>query len=295
MRGSLNRLFVPLRGREQLGFNVLLSVLAVAISTGVIALLDLFAESSSLGIVYLLAVVVTAVMAGRVYAIGVSLASVVLFDYLFIRAGRTFSFGHGQWITLAVFLGVAVVITDLAASRERIISAQDVERRRLERNLHDGAQQHIVTLALRADGVGAALPPELGDQKAELSSIARGLGSVLEELRQITAGSIQRSCPRRDSDPPCARWRGAPRCPSSSMSTSTGALASAPKSRPTTPSRKHSPTPRSMRSRQRCEYRCTSRSGCSGSSSLMTGGAVPIRGAPASWGCRTVSPPSTGR
>ena len=39
-------------------------------------------------------------------------------------------------------------LEDLAASRARIVTAGDVERRRLERNLHDGAQQRLVSLAL---------------------------------------------------------------------------------------------------------------------------------------------------
>ena len=51
-------------------------------------------------------------------------------------------------------------LEDLAASRARIVTAGDVERRRLERNLHDGAQQRLVTLALsRADrAAGSSIP-----------------------------------------------------------------------------------------------------------------------------------------
>ena len=41
------------------------------------------------------------------------------------------------------------LIEDLRASRQRLVAAQDEERRRLERNLHDGAQQQLVALAIR--------------------------------------------------------------------------------------------------------------------------------------------------
>src|SRR5204862_7083953 len=44
---------------------------------------------------------------------------------------------------------IARQATDLRASRQRIVVAQDEERRRLERNLHDGAQQHLVALAVQ--------------------------------------------------------------------------------------------------------------------------------------------------
>ena len=42
------------------------------------------------------------------------------------------------------------LIEDLRASRQRLVAAQDEERRRLERNLHDGAQQQLVALTVQA-------------------------------------------------------------------------------------------------------------------------------------------------
>src|SRR5262249_21652289 len=44
---------------------------------------------------------------------------------------------------------IAMQAADLRASRQRIVAAQDEERRRLERNIHDGAQQHLVALAVK--------------------------------------------------------------------------------------------------------------------------------------------------
>jgi hypothetical protein len=45
---------------------------------------------------------------------------------------------------------LAVQADELRASRQRIVAAQDAERRRLERDIHDGAQQHLVTIAVNA-------------------------------------------------------------------------------------------------------------------------------------------------
>jgi signal transduction histidine kinase len=77
---------------------------------------------------------------------------------------------------------------ELKASRARIVSAADETRRRIERNLHDGAQQRLVSLGLGVRAVQAAVPPEHDDLRAELSQIAEGLVSVLDELRELSRG-----------------------------------------------------------------------------------------------------------
>jgi signal transduction histidine kinase len=73
----------------------------------------------------------------------------------------------------------------LTASRARIVATADATRRRVERNLHDGAQQHLVSLALdlRAEQAAAT-----GDQVQRLDRIATGLDDVMEELREIARG-----------------------------------------------------------------------------------------------------------
>src|SRR5213078_4922794 len=48
-------------------------------------------------------------------------------------------------------------LEDLRASRQRLVAAQDEERRRLERNLHDGAQQHLIALKMKV-GLALAAP-----------------------------------------------------------------------------------------------------------------------------------------
>jgi signal transduction histidine kinase len=76
----------------------------------------------------------------------------------------------------------------LAASRARIVATADATRRRIERNLHDGAQQHLVTLALDLRATQAEAPPGTGVQVQQLDRIATGLDDVLEELREIARG-----------------------------------------------------------------------------------------------------------
>jgi signal transduction histidine kinase len=77
---------------------------------------------------------------------------------------------------------------DLAASRARIVDTADDTRRRIERDLHDGAQQRLVSLALELRAAQATVPSELGELEGELSRVAEGLAGVLEELRETARG-----------------------------------------------------------------------------------------------------------
>jgi signal transduction histidine kinase len=77
---------------------------------------------------------------------------------------------------------------ELDASRARIVATADATRRRIERDLHDGAQQQLVSLALELRAAQAAAPPELSEHRAELSHVAEGLTDVLDGLREIALG-----------------------------------------------------------------------------------------------------------
>jgi signal transduction histidine kinase len=89
---------------------------------------------------------------------------------------------------VATALANAEARADLAASRIRLVATADETRRRLERDLHDGAQQRLVSLRLELRAAQAAVPPELGKLDAELSRVAAGLASVLDELREMARG-----------------------------------------------------------------------------------------------------------
>ncbi len=77
---------------------------------------------------------------------------------------------------------------ELAASRARIVTAADETRRRIERDLHDGVQQRLVSLVLAQRSAAAMVPPELGELQAQLSGVVDGLGGALEELQEISRG-----------------------------------------------------------------------------------------------------------
>jgi PAS domain S-box-containing protein len=77
---------------------------------------------------------------------------------------------------------------ELVASRARVVAASDDTRRRIERDLHDGAQQHLVTLTLRLRSLAPAIPAELDDLRADVADIASGLEGVLDELRELSRG-----------------------------------------------------------------------------------------------------------
>jgi signal transduction histidine kinase len=79
-------------------------------------------------------------------------------------------------------------LEDLRSSRQRLVAAQDEERRKLERNLHDGAQQHLVALAVKARLASALVGKEPEKELAMLSDLQHGLGDALETLRDLARG-----------------------------------------------------------------------------------------------------------
>jgi len=78
--------------------------------------------------------------------------------------------------------------SQLAASRRRIVAASDEARRRIERDLHDGTQQRLVSLGLAVRAAEARLPPDEDDLRSELAAIATGLSAAVTELQDITRG-----------------------------------------------------------------------------------------------------------
>jgi len=86
---------------------------------------------------------------------------------------------------VATAVGNAESRAELAASRTRVVAAADEARRRIERDLHDGAQQRLLALALR---LRMAVAPERGDVLAETEDIAAGLMGVIDDLREISRG-----------------------------------------------------------------------------------------------------------
>jgi signal transduction histidine kinase len=77
---------------------------------------------------------------------------------------------------------------ELAASRARIVRAGDQTRRQVERDLHDGVQQRLVSLALEVRAAQTALPHTATTVRTELSQVVAGLTAALDELREIARG-----------------------------------------------------------------------------------------------------------
>ena len=89
---------------------------------------------------------------------------------------------------VATAIANAATRSELIASRARIVAAADDARRQLERDLHDGAQQRLVSLGLQTRLAEASLPPQLGDLKSQLSRVVSGLTDVATDLQEISRG-----------------------------------------------------------------------------------------------------------
>lgn len=91
-----------------------------------------------------------------------------------------------ELVSLAV--ASAQARADLTASRARLVKAGDVQRRRLERNLHDGAQQRLVSVAVKLRLARTRLGPDSEASAALLDEASHELDNGLAELRELARG-----------------------------------------------------------------------------------------------------------
>jgi signal transduction histidine kinase len=89
---------------------------------------------------------------------------------------------------VATAISNAENLGELTASRARVVAAADETRRRIERDLHDGAQQQLVWLSLTLQAAQTAVPPQLAQLRDELAHVAEGLAGVLEDLQEMARG-----------------------------------------------------------------------------------------------------------
>ena len=89
---------------------------------------------------------------------------------------------------VATAVGNAESRAELTASRARIVAAADQTRRRIERDLHDGTQQRLVSLGLELRLAQGMVPADLGELEAEIGKVADELTGVVEDLREIARG-----------------------------------------------------------------------------------------------------------
>jgi signal transduction histidine kinase len=99
---------------------------------------------------------------------------------------------EGRMLEYTELVGTAIANAEsrakLTAARVRLVAASDETRRRIERDLHDGAQQRLVSLGLELRAAETAVPPGQERLRARLSETVRGLSGVLEDLQEISRG-----------------------------------------------------------------------------------------------------------
>jgi signal transduction histidine kinase len=89
---------------------------------------------------------------------------------------------------VATAVGNAESRAEAAASRARIVAAADQTRRRIERDLHDGTQQRLVSLGLELRLAQGMVPAEMPELQTEIDHVANEFNAVVEDLREIARG-----------------------------------------------------------------------------------------------------------
>jgi signal transduction histidine kinase len=83
---------------------------------------------------------------------------------------------------------ISAQAADLRESRQRIVAAQDAERRRLERNIHDGAQQHLVALAVKLRLTATLARRDAQRARPSIEDLRRQTRDAVETLQALAAG-----------------------------------------------------------------------------------------------------------
>jgi signal transduction histidine kinase len=109
-------------------------------------------------------------------------------------------------------LANAGLIEDLRASRQRLVTAQDEARRRLERNIHDGAQQDLVALAIKAQLADFTVDEDPAQAKQIIGEIKAGAAGRWRTCATWPAASTRHCWPTRAWSPRWAPRPASPRC-----------------------------------------------------------------------------------
>jgi signal transduction histidine kinase len=95
---------------------------------------------------------------------------------------------HGLAAQAGLVLRNARLIEELRASRERLVAAQDQERRKIERNIHDGAQQQLVALAVQQRLATSLIGKDDNAARRMLEQLQTQTNEALEDLRDLARG-----------------------------------------------------------------------------------------------------------
>jgi two-component system, OmpR family, sensor histidine kinase KdpD len=171
--------------------GVLSSVIAVVFVTGAVFLLRPVAPVLSLGVLYVVAVVAVAVFSGLAYAIPVSVASMLAFNFLFLPPVHTLALhDSANWVALAVYIAVAVVVSELA-TRSRRLAREAVEAETLrQRDAVKTAVLRAVSHDLRSPLTAIRTASEgLANPRFELTTEERA--DLFETIR-VEIGRLER-------------------------------------------------------------------------------------------------------
>jgi signal transduction histidine kinase len=109
-----------------------------------------------------------------------------------VRRGRLPADTEERMVGFTELVGTAIANADshdqLSASRARIVAAADDARRRIERDLHDGTQQRLVSLGLALRLAQATVPAQLPELQTQIGRVAHELDGAIEELRELARG-----------------------------------------------------------------------------------------------------------
>ena len=111
----------------------------------------------------------------------------------------------------AIAIATAQCRAEVTASRARIVTASDECRRRIERDLHDGAQQHLVNVAMRLAMLSECSATS-DRMRADLQEASELLLSAMDELREIARGIYPAVLSQAGLGPRCAPWLGDRQC-----------------------------------------------------------------------------------
>jgi signal transduction histidine kinase len=204
-----------------LWLGILVATSLIAVETLLVYLLKQVAPENAFGAVFLLGVLVVSARWGFGLSVMTTLASAAAYVYFHLETdGGVLPTKVQDWVAIVVFLPIALLANvlggqarlraveadqrrreaearrdelrmlaaELTASRARIVTAADGARRRFERDLHDGAQQRLISLGLQLRSAEASVPPELRPLKEQISGVVGGLTGVAEDLQEISRG-----------------------------------------------------------------------------------------------------------
>jgi signal transduction histidine kinase len=185
----------------RLVWGVLTAIAFIAIEIGIVHLLKRVAPDNAFGAIFLLGVLVVSAGWGVGLALATSLASAMAYVWFhFMEGTGSVVPAVVVFLTLALLTNVLVgqarlraaeamrMSAELRASRARIVTAADQARRGFERDLHDGAQQRIVSLGLELRALEASVPEDLTDVRAQLTGIIDGLAHLHTDLQELSRG-----------------------------------------------------------------------------------------------------------